>query len=163
MKKSLRRLLVCSLTLISGFSIASEPISLGWDDLVPEHEQEMIKQASIQFTLDHSGEAPMQNTLGSFREELAGKEVQIPGFVIPLEGDDEKTTQFLLVPYYGACIHVPPPPTNQIIVVNAPKGVANQGLWDVVSVTGTLNIENTSTEFADAGYALSDIQVEPYE
>ncbi|MFA0071313.1 DUF3299 domain-containing protein, partial [Vibrio breoganii] len=79
--------------------------------------------------------------VGSFRKELVGKTVKIPGFVIPLEGDSETTTQFLLVPYYGACIHVPPPPTNQIIFVDAPDGTSNQALWDVVYVSGTLNIE----------------------
>lgn len=163
MKNALIRVAACSLALLSSVSIASDIVTLEWKDLVPTHQQEMIKNASVQFTMDHTGEAPLQNTAGSFRKELVGKTVKIPGFVIPLEGDSETTTQFLLVPYYGACIHIPPPPTNQIIFVDAPDGTSNQALWDVVYVSGTLNIENNSTDLADAGYTLIDITIEPYQ
>ena len=54
--------------------------------------------------------------------EMNGQAVRIPGFIVPLEfNDDEDVTQFFLVPFFGACIHVPPPPPNQIILVNSPE------------------------------------------
>ncbi|MGF1772535.1 DUF3299 domain-containing protein [Vibrio wakamikoensis] len=163
MKTVYKSLLLCFAALATTAGNASEVLTLTWKDLVPEDQQEMIQQASVQFVSDHSGEAPEQNKIGSFQTDLAGKTVRIPGFVIPLEGDNEKTTQFLLVPYYGACIHVPPPPINQIVFVEVPEGTANQGLWDVVYVTGTLSIEDKSTDIADSGYVLQDIKVEQYE
>ncbi len=84
-------------------------------------------------------------------------------FIIQLEGDDELATEFLLVPYYGACIHVPLPPTNQIIYVNSPKDVSAQGLWDTVYLTGTLRTKDTSTDVADTGYQMIDIEIAPYQ
>jgi hypothetical protein len=95
---------------------------------------------------------------------LEGQQVKLPGFVVPLEMDAEKIDQFLLVPYYGACIHVPPPPANQTVHVLTREGMAFEGqLFDTVWVTGTMRVERMSSELADAGYRLEDATVEPYE
>jgi len=72
------------------------------------------------------------------------------------------TTEFLLVPYFGACIHVPPPPQNQIIYVKDTKGVSITQLWDVVTVSGTITTNSVSHDLAQVGYSMQDIQVEPY-
>lgn len=95
---------------------------------------------------------------------LDGQRVKLPGFVVPLEMDAKKIEQFLLVPYYGACIHVPPPPANQTIHVVTGDGKAFEGqLFDVVWVTGTMRVERLSSELAEAGYRLEDASVVPYE
>jgi len=97
-------------------------------------------------------------------EALNGKRVRLPGFVVPVDWDAEKIGEFLLVPYYGACIHVPPPPANQTVHVIAAKGREYSGdLFDTVWVTGTLRIEHYSGEMAEAGYRLEATAVEPYE
>jgi uncharacterized protein len=97
-------------------------------------------------------------------EELDGLEVRLPGFVVPLELDERKMSEFLLVPYYGACIHVPPPPANQTIHVVAPEGREYVGeLFDTVWVTGTLRVIRTSSDLADAGYRIEVTAIEPYE
>jgi uncharacterized protein len=71
--------------------------------------------------------------------------------------------QFLLVPYYGACIHVPPPPANQTVHVLTREGTAFNGrLFDTVWVTGTMRVEHLSSELAEAGYRLEDASVTPY-
>ncbi len=98
-----------------------------------------------------------QSTVGSVRQELNGSQVKIPGFVVPLEGDEEKITEFLLVPYFGACIHVPPPPPNQIIYVKFPQGAPIQQLWDVIYVIGTLKTETFNPKFCPAISTLSRI------
>jgi hypothetical protein len=96
--------------------------------------------------------------------ELDGKRVRLPGFVVPLEADAETMGEFLLVPYYGACIHVPPPPANQTVhVVTAEGGEYHGGLFDTVWVNGTLKVERLSNELGDAGYRLDAVLVEPYE
>ncbi|HCG90056.1 MAG TPA: DUF3299 domain-containing protein, partial [Alteromonas macleodii] len=70
-----------------------------------------------------------------------GKRVKIPGFVVPLEGTAELTTEFLLVPYFGACIHVPPPPSNQIVYVKFEEGVRIDNIYDAIWVTGELSTD----------------------
>ncbi|MFP3457944.1 DUF3299 domain-containing protein, partial [Psychrobacter sp. SIMBA_152] len=65
-------------------------------------------------------------------EALDGKKVRIPGYVVQLEGDADNVTEFLLVPYFGACIHVPPPPPNQIIHVEYAEGVPYENTYDAV-------------------------------
>jgi hypothetical protein len=97
-------------------------------------------------------------------EELDGKRVKLPGFVVPLENDGEKIHLFLLVPYFGACIHVPPPPANQTVLVSTKKGKEFEGkLFDTVWVKGTLRVEAASSEVGDAGYSLQADVVEDYE
>jgi hypothetical protein len=97
-------------------------------------------------------------------DELDGLEVRLPGFVVPLELDERRMSEFLLVPYYGACIHVPPPPANQTIHVVAPEGREYVGeLFDTVWVTGTLRVIRTSSDLAEAGYRIDVTEIEPYD
>ena len=98
------------------------------------------------------------------RPELDGQAVKLPGFTVPLEGDTEETSSFLLVPYYGACIHVPPPPANQTVyVLTEPGKGTNLGEFDVVWVTGTMSVTRTENDMAEAGYTLYATEVAPYE
>jgi uncharacterized protein len=86
--------------------------------------------------------------------ELNGKRVRIGGYVVPLDFDATKVTEFLLVPFVGACIHVPPPPANQIIYVKSAAGIALKGEFDPVYVTGTLTTEGQFTGLAETGYSI---------
>ena len=87
-------------------------------------------------------------------ESLDGKRVHIGGYVVPLDFDATTIKEFLLVPFVGACIHVPPPPANQIIYVKTDKGFDVKGSFDPVYVTGTLKVSMTFTGLADAGYSI---------
>ena len=93
---------------------------------------------------------------------LGGKLVRIAGFVAPLDflGGDQ-LSEFLLVPYFGACIHVPPPPANQIVYVILEKPTGIQ-MMDTVMVYGTLEIEKSESDIGDAGYRIKAVAVEPY-
>lgn len=145
-------------------AVAEENIlTLDWTDLIPESERNQFDAMGMPLVTDHSGEAMQQSTLGSVRQELNGSQVKIPGFVVPLEGDEEKITEFLLVPYFGACIHVPPPPPNQIIYVKFPKGAPIQQLWDVIYVVGTLKTETLNHELAETGYVIEGTAIEEYD
>lgn len=93
--------------------------------------------------------------------ELNGKHVQIGGYVVPLDFEATNIKEFLLVPFVGACIHVPPPPANQIIYVKSAEGFEVTGAFDPVKVTGTLKTETAFTGLADAGYSIEAEQVEP--
>jgi hypothetical protein len=93
-------------------------------------------------------------------ESLAGKRVRIGGYVVPLDFEATRVKEFLLVPFVGACIHVPPPPANQIVYVKAEKGFDVQGMFDPVWVTGTLAVTPAFTGLAEAGYTLDAEKVE---
>ena len=93
--------------------------------------------------------------------ELNGKHVRIGGYVVPLDFEATTVKEFLLVPFVGACIHVPPPPANQIIYVKADKGFEVAGQFDPVTVTGTIKTEPAFTGLADAGYSIDAEAVEP--
>lgn len=93
--------------------------------------------------------------------ELDGKEVAIGGYVVPLDFDATTVKEFLLVPFVGACIHVPPPPANQIIYVKTDKGFEVGGQFDPVTVTGKINTSVAFTGLADAGYTITADSVVP--
>ncbi|CAH0532536.1 hypothetical protein VST7929_00366 [Vibrio stylophorae] len=148
-----------AICLLFSTTVSAEELLLDWIDLIPEKERNQVIAMPM---IDHEGEA-QQSLVGDVRTELNGSEVKIPGFVIPLEGDDQVVTEFLLVPYFGACIHVPPPPPNQIVYVKFAKGAPLQELWDVVYVTGILKTEHISSELAEVAYILEGNAVLPYD
>ncbi len=92
--------------------------------------------------------------------DLDGKRVRIGGYVVPLDFEATNIKEFLLVPFVGACIHVPPPPPNQIIYVKAEKGFDVAGSFDPVYVTGTLKVASQYTGLAETGYTIDADKVE---
>ena len=106
-------------------------------------------------------------------ESLNGQSVRIPGYFLPLEISDTKATEFLLVPYIGACIHVPPPPPNQIIQVKtAPQnGYQSKDLFEPVWVSGTITAKSMVKDLylvdgsadVDIGYSMQAFKIEPYK
>ena len=91
---------------------------------------------------------------------MDGKKIRIGGYPVPLETDTKgRSTLFFLVPYPGACIHVPPPPPNQLILVRYPHGIKLEDIYAPLWVIGTLKIEPVSNDMADAAYALDAAQV----
>ena len=101
---------------------------------------------------------------------LDGQTVRIPGYALPLEHDGTAVTEMLLVPYVGACIHVPPPPANQIVYVHLNQSYKADDLYDPVWITGRMKVQaaNKSLTYVDgsagidAAYTLEGIKVEPY-
>lgn len=89
------------------------------------------------------------------RPELDGQRVRLRGYVVPLGVGWGGTDEFLLVPYYGACIHSPPPPPNQIVHVKAPAKIAGVRSMSVVTVTGRIQAQATSSVLATSGYRLT--------
>jgi hypothetical protein len=103
--------------------------------------------------------------------ELNGKQLRMPGYALPLEYDGKKVTEFLLVPWVGACIHTPPPPPNQIVLVDLAGGYEVKSRFEPVWVTGTMAIGDMSKNLylvdgkADIsiGYSIKNAQAERYE
>lgn len=148
---SLLSLLLCQL------ASAKEPLELFWEDMVPPDYQ------VPDTPLSHDGSMMQMGLDAPVVASLNGKFVKVPGFVVPLEGDNETTSEFLLVPYFGACIHVPPPPANQIVYVKFSEAVPIDNLYDAVWVTGTLMTSGWEGDLATVGYSLVGISVSPYD
>lgn len=148
--------------LLAGTISANDVREIEWMDLMPDEERTAWEDASE--NVDHSGYASAEEfqsweTVG----ELDGKKIRIPGFVVPIETDGEgRLETFFLVPYFGACIHVPPPPANQIIYGRLEEPIEMVNIWDAFYMEGTLNIEEVSNETADSAYTMAVDALKPY-
>lgn len=99
------------------------------------------------------------------REVLAvdGQTIRVAGYIVPLDDDQRELSEFLLVPYVGACIHTPPPPANQMIYVKMTRGErARFGLMDGVWVTGKLFIGRRGSPYGPTFYAMTATGVAEY-
>ncbi len=96
-------------------------------------------------------------------KKLDGQVVKVPGFMVPLEDDEDRVVEFLLVPYVGACIHTPPPPPNQIVHVTMADGKKTKvSFWDPVWVIGKLEIKDFKSPFGDVSFQMKSTKIEPY-
>lgn len=150
-------LALCVMMISLSLSANNEPVEVYWEDLVPEGFNELAPPA-----VQHNGEMSQLQPDAPVVETYDKKRVKIPGFVVPLEGDGELTTEFLLVPYFGACIHVPPPPSNQIVYVKFEEGVRIDNIYDAIWVTGTLSTDGWKGDIASVGYRLTGEAVEGF-
>ena len=164
-------------------SATDEFQTLEWPDLIPPKILEILMNPPSY--LDDIEDGSAEDQIGSglkgstssdtedayqqalvsteINSELNGSMVRIPGFIVPLEFDDEQTvTQFFLVPYFGACLHMPPPPPNQIILVNSPQGVQLSALYDPFWVKGELRTTFQENDMATSAYSMAMLALEPY-
>ena len=99
-----------------------------------------------------------QAALSSTRviQEFDGKAIRIPGFIVPLEqNEDKEVTRFFIVPYFGACLHMPPPPPNQILYVESEHGITLENLYDPYWFEGIVSIEQKVDAMGTSAYSLS--------
>lgn len=103
--------------------------------------------------------------------DLEGAFVRMPGYALPLKHLDTGVTEFLLVPYVGACIHSPPPPPNQMVFVRLDEKFIVKNLYEPVWITGHLHVEQASRSLSyidgetnvASGYVLKGVSIEPYK
>jgi hypothetical protein len=150
--------LLCCLMLVAGVVNASEVKEVYWEDLVPPDFNELAPQQAT----DHNNKMAQLQPDAPVVDIYNGERVKVPGFIVPLEGTAELTTEFLLVPFFGACIHVPPPPSNQIVHVKMNEGVPVENLYDAVWVEGIFSTTRYSSDLAAAGYSMQGEAVHPY-
>ncbi|WP_169802957.1 DUF3299 domain-containing protein [Thauera butanivorans] len=145
---------------------------ISWDDLIPADWDPQKFFADLQIDDLQDNDPRAMEIMTRMREEwgrapvverLSGQSVRIPGFVVPLEGDGATIREFLLVPYFGACVHVPPPPANQLIHVIPDKPVPAGMNMSPVWVDGVLTVGRIDSEMGSAGYQMRGIRVEEYK
>ncbi len=156
-------------TVIGATQALAQPRTLDWVDLVPESERGVYDPAPPPPSHDYlSGEAgplaSMQVMNFKVNPALEGQEVRIPGFIVPLELDDKGlVTEFFLVPYFGACIHVPPPPPNQMVYVIMDKGISLDSMYSAYWISGKMATKARSTSLGAAAYTLAGTLAEEYK
>lgn len=106
---------------------------------------------------------------GKKLEAIIDKEISLVGFMMPLDNNATKSIkEFLLVPYFPSCIHVPPPPSNQIVLVSY-KGkkdlplhyglITVKGVFKMASAKKKVKKNRMLTMMPDASYSMSSQSV----
>lgn len=150
-----------------------EVLSIKWEELMSEADLDAILNAP---PTSHSGFGWEDRLVGATPEELAfeqalksfdvnpdllDKRILLPGFIVPTAFNDERlVTEFFLVPFFGACIHVPPPPPNQIIHVKYEQGMELDSYYDAYYVLGELSGQVVRNEMAESAYSMKAEAVE---
>ena len=144
--------------------LAASPQQVEWDDLIPPGVPyaEIIGEGELDEINDLWNPIYDVNAI-KLNEALDGVLIRMPGFVIPIEVNSEGVTDFVLVPYVGACIHVPPPPANQLVMVRTERPWPSDQLWDPVWVTGVMKTELQASGLGQTGYTISANEIETYE
>lgn len=142
------------------------PILIDWPDLIPPEVGSIYRGIASMGVVEHGALSVIPGAEEAFTavtDKFNGKRVKMPGFIIPLDDGVEGVREILLAPFVGACIHVPPPPPNQLVYVKARTPYRDAGLFDPVWVTGIMSTAAQSTELADVGYMLDADTIEPYD
>jgi len=137
-------------------------IDLGWRDLLPEDDTPPPVSPWGILTHDEGSLASRQPMSTGIRTDWNAQLVRLSGFIVPIDYEGTGVTTFILVPYVGACIHVPPPPANQLVFVTTRTPFQSSGLFEAVTVTGMFGTVSTSTQLAEIGYTLSAEDIRPY-
>ena len=142
-----------------------------WDMLLPEgwSVEKVLESLDLDALGDNDPKA--REAMKKIREmwdnapanpKFDKRRVSIAGFVVPLDGEREKTREFLLVPYFGACIHAPAPPANQVIHVKVKAG-NTVTLSPASLISGTIRTVRADTKMAVTGYEMTIDKAEPFK
>jgi len=144
---------------------------LRWEELVPKGWDPLKRFREANVGMFNDSDPRVQALMRELREawdnaptndSMNGAAGRLPGYLIPLEDARGLLKEFLLVPYYGACIHSPPPPANQIVHVVLNPPVKGFRMMDAVWVTGTLKTERQDSPMGRSGYQMQAVSVQPY-
>ena len=185
MSTGFRHLLFIMLLSASGLALAKDYQRINWVDLLPEKDLKALENPPdyISDIEDGSPEDSLSNKMLSALEQSTmpddayqralvstdvvedfdGKSIRLPGFIVPIEmNEKQQVTEFFLVPYFGACIHLPPPPPNQIIYVTSEKGILVEDIYNAYWLEGTIKTSFTENEIAQSAYSMTAETFELY-
>ena len=164
------RMLLALLLLVATPLWAAEPKELTWSEMIPPDappeapDMTPLHDLSQMGSMEAAPAAKQDLPNAPVVPALDGQLIRLPGYIVPLEvSEDGRTTDFLLVPYFGACIHVPPPPSNQIVHVTSKEGVKLDELYQPYWIVGALQVKASTSELADAGYQMDAQRIVVYE
>ncbi|NMQ30214.1 DUF3299 domain-containing protein [Candidatus Accumulibacter phosphatis] len=169
----MRILLLLAILLAAPLPYAAETWpEIGWDALLPKDWDPAADFKNLDLSNLQDSDPKAMEALDKLKvawdtapaePAMNGKRGRIAGFVLPLERQGEKVTAFLIVPYFGACLHTPPPPANQIIHAKSARPLAGVRMMQPLWTYGTFSVQRGETEWGVAGYRLVVDKVVPYE
>lgn len=149
------RALACVMLLAGSVAPAAGLREIDWLELMPPEDLKVIESMD---EIDHSGSGvDLAHALTSAKTVAAADGIRgkLPGYVVPIAFDAKgRVTELFLVPYFGACIHVPPPPPNQIVYIKPAKPVEAGEIWDPYWAIGTVHIASTKNDIAHSAYSM---------
>lgn len=163
-----RRTLLVAL-LAPPLALADEPPVERWLDLTPPGWNPYAKLNPLLFGRIQDGSPEAVEAMQRIREaldaaptvpELEGRLARLPGYVVPLHAVKDGLSEFLLVPYFGACIHTPPPPANQIVYVRLKTPQKTLRTMDAVRVMGRLRLVRQGTASGESGYCIDEAELQ---
>ena len=161
---SRRALLGAGLAALAAPKAQAKWREITWDDLIPPGVPYAEIVGEGELDMENDTWAPIfDENATKLNLSLDGQDVRLPGYILPMEFTSDGVTDFILVPYVGACIHVPPPPPNQLVFVTTETPWATDALWDPVWVHGPLRASLQTTDIADIGYEISAERIEVYQ
>ncbi len=146
-------------------------VTTRWEDLVPKDWDPTKRFRDLKLDLLNDSDPRVLQLMRDIRatwdnaptdSRLDGTPARLPGYVVPLETVKGDLQEFLLVPYFGACIHTPPPPANQIVHVKVGKPLPGLRMMDTVWVRGTLRTQRQDSVMGMSGYAIDGAALERY-
>lgn len=156
--------------------VLSEPsqiwVETKWSELIPKNWDPAIEFRKLDYSNLQDGDPMAMKLLEKMRKKwdeapantlLDGKKIKIPGFVVPLEKKDKKISEYLIVPYFGACIHSPPPPANQIIIAYSEKVQSDIEMMATVWTYGTIRVNRATTEWGTSAYRIDVDKIEKFQ
>lgn len=145
-------------------ALAAPAKEITWDELIPADApySEIIGEGVYDEQNDIWLPVFDENAF-RFVESLNGSRIKMPGYMLPLETGSNGVTEFILTPFAGACIHVPPPPANQLVFVTSEKPWPAVHLFEAIWVTGTIRVNRIQTSLAEIGYDMAADEIEVYE
>jgi hypothetical protein len=152
-------------------AVAPKPghiLDLDWRELLPEGERAHFTAVAPAPVHDYRGEGgppAVQAQDFNVNKTLEGATVRLPGFIVPLDAvkNNGGVSEFLLVPYFGSCIHVPPPPPNQIVYVHNTRRASIESIYEAYWITGKLHLQTKTTRLGSTAYELSAEKIEVYK
>ncbi len=155
-----RRLMPALLLLPILATAGSAPREIDWLEMMPADELKALERMAG--SIDHSGGAAdaiftSERTVA----KMDGVRGKLPGYLVPITTNGKReVVDMFLVPYFGACIHMPPPPPNQIVYIKPKTPIKIGELWEAHYVTGTLRVTKTKNKVATAVYTLDFERIE---
>jgi len=173
--------LIALFFMFSSFAVMADKkaAEIKWSDLIPENYDPETLLEKYEDDIRKLNELPdnseeglaildkLQNIIANapVNEKMNGKAISLAGYIAPLGIKNGTVNRFLLVPYFGACIHVPAPPTNQTVLIEtaAGHGIKLHQVDFPFMITGTLTLQQIKTDIGSAGYQILNAQVKPYK
>ncbi len=133
-----------------------------WLDLMPKDEVEALQKAQG-LPVNHDAKGEQEGSYATV-PGVNNTKIRLAGYVVPVEQTDEgQLTEFFFVPYFGACIHVPPPPPNNIVYVKMAKPIPAADMFNAYWLEGTIKTERLSNDIAATAYVMTGDTLKLYE